>query len=351
MAKRRTWIQRLASAISQHLFVILCWLALPALVIELVRRYYLHGQATLKELVILGLIFLLAFVAQTGAVWVDRLKKVGPVEFYERSAGAQAQLLKPIRLEVPADADLHRVAPALTPERHYAFEKAQTYLVVAEQSGLMAAGKKHSKELYELMLRVATIAIGQSMWPLATERLEQLEALSEGAYRAAEVRYKCGLAYCLWAKASGPEEEIKLCGKAESWLRRAIDAGEASAWPHRQWAYFWLAYAEISLGRFQLAIRHNADALRLQANMAPAKYNMAISWIKLGNLRRAYRTLLRIQREDEDLEQVARGAPDDEELKALKTAPEHREAMAVLLQEWEGWVPADDGSAEQRGDR
>jgi tetratricopeptide (TPR) repeat protein len=217
---------------------------------------------------------------------------------------------------------------------------------MAEFSGRLAEREPAQKSVSEVMLRVATIAISQGMWPLATELLERLDKLSGGSYNAAEVYYKCGLTFCLWADSiETPQRRIELLQKAESWLHRAMLAGEKSTWPHRHWIYFWLAYAEDNLGRYRHAIQHNAEALALQGKLAPAKYNKAISWIKLGSLKRACRVLQSIESDDEDLDLIAGIAPEDDELKELLESPDWGPTVKKLLKSWQEWAsPTDLGS-------
>jgi tetratricopeptide (TPR) repeat protein len=99
--------------------------------------------------------------------------------------------------------------------------------------------------------------------------------------------------------SEGGAERRQYFEKARDQLKKLIDLGNAPAQ-----AYFFLAYAQDELDQWHEAVGSNREMLQRRPRCAPAKYNCAISLIKLQRLNDAYKMLGRMTVEDDDLDIV-----------------------------------------------
>ncbi|MCP4663798.1 MAG: tetratricopeptide repeat protein [bacterium] len=133
-----------------------------------------------------------------------------------------------------------------------------------------------------------------------------------GKFKPAEAHYRCGLAYSYWAQSSQGGAAEALFRQAQDHLWEAVTAE-----PYHWAAYFNLAYVQVNLEMYQLARQNNEKAIEIRPGYAPAKYNLTICWIKLGNLDAALKELKSIEPEDESAERVIKTGSEDGDLKPL----------------------------------
>jgi tetratricopeptide (TPR) repeat protein len=282
-----------------------------------------------------ALVLLSALFARHGEVISSRLKKLGPLELFEEVREALANL-EDIASKVPVvgfSEDALVVRPAkLSPEEEFAFRQGDLFAAMLLFSGTEPVRDSLRRRYYELLYKVGACAWSQKEWPRATARLGRLEELSGGAYEPRGVLYLTGTAWLTWGESSGAAatEKQQYFGKARRQLKKLIDLGDAPAS-----AYFFLAWTQDELGQWHEAIASNREMLERRPRCAPAKYNSAISFIKLHRLNDAYRMLARISVEDEDLDLVLAVYKDDQELLPKVDDVYWRKSIELLLRKLE----------------
>lgn len=283
-----------------------------------------------------ALILLSGLFARHGEVIAARLKKLGPLELFEEVREALANL-EDIASKVPIfelSEDALVIRPArLSPEQEFAFRQGDLFAAFLQFSGTEPVRESSRRRYFELLYKVGRCAWSQKEWPRATARLGRLEELSGGAYEARFVLYLTGVAWLTWgSEGSGgaATEQHQYFIKARRQLKKLIDLGDAPAA-----AYFFLAYAQDELGQWREAIASNREMLERRPRCAPAKYNSAISLIKLHRLNDAYRMLARISVEDDDLDLVLAVYKDDAELLPKVEDAYWRRSIKLLLQKLE----------------
>jgi hypothetical protein len=97
--------------------------------------------------------------------------------------------------------------------------------------------------------------------------------------------------------------------------------------------YFWLACAQDELGQWYEEVHSNLAARLRRPRYAPAKYNAAVSYVKLERLRHAFARLSRIRPDDEAARGVLESAFKDPELlpRVKERDAESYQAMRELL--------------------
>ncbi len=150
-----------------------------------------------------------------------------------------------------------------------------------------------------------------------------------GKFKPAEAHYRCGLAYLYWVQASQGRADEDLFRQAQDHLCEAVKAN-----PYHWGAYFNLAYVQVELGMYELARQNNEKAIEIRPGYAPAKYNLAVCWIKLGNLDAALKELKSIEPEDENAERIIKTASAEDDLKPLlrdgERGPETRRLLEAF---------------------
>ena len=180
--------------------------------------------------------------------------------------------------------------------------------------------------LFELLFSIGRAAYSQLDMLRAIHRLERLEKLSAGSHRAVEVSSLIAFAKLFHAireteeaRERNVEPREKKTTEMREKLSDAVERFERLAEGRKltSLGYFWLAYALDELGFPYEAVQHSEAALARQPRLATARYNLAISLLKLGRDHEALQRLLEIAPEDDDIGEVREGARDDPEMKAL----------------------------------
>ena len=312
---------------------VLIVLLLIALGLELFGKYP-PDQALVVALATLVLvsIILLSF----GSDLRSRLKKLGPLELYQGEARSLVEDLDRYRFKVKAD---QRTGQLWTGRRRFQYEELDRLVSQVEFEG-RAPKRTHLLRVYfDVLFQVGTAAAVQGEWARAARRLERLVDLSGGEHEPGSAYFNLGLSYVEWAKEirAGDFDEIDGEPSPEELWRKAVSALE-QAWQHDprdHKAPYWLAFALDELKQYGAAIKANDAALEIRPQFAPAKYNAAVSSVKLKRHRAAFERLKDISRDDELGEEACRQALKDEELDPLLNSligPEVRKFLEGRIQ-------------------
>ncbi len=329
------WIRRAARAAAhalRWLFFTAVWLGVLLAGLELLVKQLLAPKPEAGAITAAGVLVLIAALfARHGEDIAKRIKKIGPIELFEEVQEALGTLDE-IGARVPETVisddertlDLRPVE--LSVEERFSFQQGELYAAT-----LMALGKEPTRteirqKYFGLLFKVGACAFGQTEWPRAVARLGRLDDLSGGAFQAHEVRFYLGVAHCYWAIATEkPAERQRLFGKARDLLY-----GLARRSDPRFRTYFFLAYAEDELGFWYEAVRHNREALKRRPRFAPAKYNLAVSYLKLDAGREALRALESIRATDREVDKTRIWKTDPDLLPRMTDERLRRSAMRVM---------------------
>lgn len=326
---REAWgnlCRKTARWLNGHLVKLLSWLALPILVVEFIRSYFDANSQPNHRLILFGLILAAAVVAQYGTDLLGRLKKVGPVEFVEERF---ERFVPNLKLIPTLDLDQPESQELLTQELLYEYHKADLYVTHLEWSGLKDEVIQ-SERLHDLLFKMSVVSLYQEDWVRVADRLEFLLEISGGKFKAAEVHYRCGVAYRKWAESSQGRQREEFFQQAHRHLWKAVNQD-----PHHWQAYFNLANVQFDLGFYELARQSNEKVIEIRPDSADAKYNLAICYILLGNRDAALERLESIKTGDEGREGVIDWAPQDEELTPLLGDPELGPKARLFLESFD----------------
>jgi tetratricopeptide (TPR) repeat protein len=314
----RLWDQRLRSPVVEflddHLFRTSCFLLLVACLI-VVGQQIAAGKTDLPSLAALILsILVLALGCQYGQIFFSRVKKLGPLEFFELKAPELLELLD----EVFREFDTRRDGEPLSTEDRYVIERADLYLAVAELQPTEAWSKSSKRRFGDRVYKVGCLALKLENWPMARSRLSwYCRLLTELKDEVpAKVHYNLGLANAEGLKSSGSMKDEK--------LRKALccfaEASRKDPWDYQ--AFFEMACVEDELNMLELAIEDYDKALKLHDGYAPAKFNIAISRIKKREFEHALGNLRKISTSDEEGKKILLSALTYPDLQDLLNDPQ-----------------------------
>jgi hypothetical protein len=274
-----------------------------------------------------GLVLVSALLARHGEVIASRLKKLGPLELFEEVREALANL-EDIASKVPvykvSEDELELKPAKLSPQERFAFDQGDLFAAMLLLGGTEPTHAAPRRRYFELLYKVGGCALSQKQWPRATARLERLEELSDCTYNPRDVLYLSGAAYWNWGREVGESERPQYFEKARTQLKKLIDLGNPPPA-----AYFFLAYAQDELKQWHEAVGSNHEMLKRRPRCAPAKYNSAISLIKLQRLSDACQMLEQLSVDDEDLDLVLAVYKDDPDL--LPWVPDVHWQQSIIL--------------------
>lgn len=278
-----------------------------------------------------GLMLIGALFARYGEDLATRIRKVGPVEIAEEIRETLATL-EDIAEEVPEISipEENTLKPVpLSPKQRFSYEQGDLYALMLMAMEKEPTQPEQQSRYFALLFKVGACAFGQKDWPRATARLGRLEKLSDGSYRQEDVAFYLGVAHCYWGMELTDAAECRRhFVAARDWLRGLARGGDPR---HR--TYFFLAYAQDELGHWHDAVRSNEEALKRRPRYAPAKYNRAISHLKLGSCRDAFRALEALTPSDEEIEHILAWYDKDEELLPRMSEAQWRRATERLMRD------------------
>jgi len=245
------------------------------------------------------------------------LKKLGPLELYEDKAQTIVESFKRYRLEFRVGEGTGQPWKGL---RRLQYEELVQLVVLTELEGQVPEKGYLRKSFFKMLFQVGTAAAAQGEWTQAAKRLERLVELSHGQYEPGSTFFNLGLALLGWAESHEEEPEtLEGDTSRDELLRKAVFNLETACShdPHDHKAPYWLAYALDELGQYGAAIKVNAAAIGNRPQFAPAKYNSAVSSVKLKRYRSAFRRLQTISLDDDLGKETFRQAKKDAELRPL----------------------------------
>lgn len=311
---------RLWLSFRDHLLVgtalVLMVLLVGAMLIEMSR-----DTPDLKRFTALvTLILLTAAVAQFGGDLAARLKKVGPVELFSEQVADLVATLG--RLDLRISAHGTPKAGDLPPEELLKYKEADRYVSQVEFSNVKLEGAQQ-RRFCDLLLNVALAAMRQQDWWRGRARLRYLVQLAGDSYRPGKVQYSLGYA-CLRCALHRKADSSVAGERREQDLWAAVDhfRNAAERIPDDHLASFYLGYSLDELDQYGGALKANAAVLELRPQFAPAKYNTAITQVKLSRFEEAFETLQRIEPTDEKQGNLLRSALEDPELAPLREHPD-----------------------------
>jgi tetratricopeptide (TPR) repeat protein len=286
-----------------------------------------------------------------------RLKKVGPVEFFEQRV-SQA-LLDFDGFEAENDVEtIDRIERELTASIAYTYKRADAYVQQLEFQGLLETDSFRSKAFFVLLRKIGRTALDINDWARATSRFELLLQLSKRQFEPSKTLFQCGAGYLFWAvdkdeegirqkqmaRAGGSSEkgrsgtkkdrreELMVLAQERFQEANRLDGGRALS-------HYFLAYCQDELGQIQPAICSLEKALALKPSLAAAKLNMAVSQVKLKDFSKALYYLKSISRSDKAAAtMVGRMLTDDELFPLTCTEPWKSHVYDLLGEQVSGFL-------------
>ena len=302
---------RLSSWVSDHAFIGAAWFTILVTLVALIREMLPATTNVARFEALAVLLLVAALCAQLGPSQIYRIKKIGPVELFER-ASSLLLALSQVGLELPVDAG-ELPKQELTPSLRHAYREADFYLLLVEQTGQEFVEQRDQLRYWWLLMQVGYVALARGETAQAIARLKRLQRASQGRYESAKVAYILGIAYMRGAPHER-EKRQEFLRNAATCLRSALKDE-----PDNHLAAFRLAYALDDLEDYGSAAASNRRALAIRPQFAPARYNLAISLSKAGQTDGALKALEGIAATDEDFEKVIKNAKTDNDLDSLRS--------------------------------
>jgi tetratricopeptide (TPR) repeat protein len=328
------------SGVSQVLFSLALWLLVGALGwmlwTELLKKS--HNATLLATLVVLFLLVIL--FNQYESLLIGRLKKIGPLELFEEAKSTLSDFEEIEKLRPSLGAISARVSGGtevrLYPKPHKlpsqeAFHCQQGDIAVSllEFTRSQPEKTKYREKYFDLLCKVGSCAYVQNDWARATARLEKLRELSADSFSPEVVLPVVGLSYFYWGLEEGePGPRKDRFARAAEAFSKLIKMEKAN-----YLTYFHRAYAQDEIGLYFEAMEDNKEALKRRPRFAPAKYNLAVSYVKLGEVESAYKMLTQISKQDENGPATLKSALADEELKPLREHEQWKDKVELFLRE------------------
>jgi hypothetical protein len=308
----------------RHLLQIVCVLLLVVLLVVLVREAT-SSRPDYKALgAVCVTILVVAVGAQFGQHLLPRLKKLGPLELFDREAPELIERLRDIIGS--ADSDITemigstsralKVPPSVS---EYTYSRVIALIRYIEFSGVESLSEKSKRRYGDLLLKCSQLALLRQDWWPAKELMERVKGLLGKDFEGFKVAYHLGQA-CLhgaW-ETEEPARKRELQQQALYHFCEAVKREPCDFDSH-----FFLAYVQDDLRMLDLAIENNCAALDRRFRYAPAEYNIVISLIKKEEFGAAASSILAIRPDDERGLETLRDATADKELRPLLEHPDY----------------------------
>jgi tetratricopeptide (TPR) repeat protein len=261
-------------------------------------------------LTLVACLFVAAFLAAYGKELGGRIKKIGPVEILEVQKAAREldeDLLDVVRGDHPESLELEK-PHRLSQSQKFYFTEGEQLLTHMKLSGSEPEEGAARDAFFELLYKISITAMGQHEWLKAVRWLKHLEKVSKASYRPNEVGNFIAFSQLF---AAGQEEggwRKQRFGETVERLTRLSAKGELD-WT----GYFWLAYAQDELEQWFEAASSNEEALKRRPRLAPARYNLASSLLKIDRYEEACQHLESIGPQDLQVRQVIQALVEGDE--------------------------------------
>jgi hypothetical protein len=310
------WLGQLPVRAARLAFELTCWLATAILLVGVVRQVLGPTDAKTLAALIAGLLPA-AFLGAYGREVASRIKKLGPFELFAVREGAAdledlSLFREPSEIAPGADGAIH--VDKLSPRQRFFFDRADRYLNYLEFSGTEPHLGRQQEVHFELLFKIGRSAHFTGEWTKATYWLHHLEKLSNSRYKPNVVDNYIAMS-CIFSVIEKED------GGQDSALTKGLllEAEQRLSCLSRQQAldylgYFWLAYVQDDLEYWYEATLSNKAVLARRPRYAPAKYNAAVSYSKMGKYREACAMLEIIEPGDEYAARVLQSAETDDDL-------------------------------------
>lgn len=328
--KTRKFLLTARDGFSWVLFALARWFLIGTLACLLYRDLFKkdHNPTLLATAVVL--LLLVVLFDRYERVLIGRLKKIGPLELFEEARDVFAnfdEIVAKIPL-VGLPGASHAVPRKLTSSEAFQCQQGEAAVSLLELTKSEPEKTKYRDEYFDLLCKVGSCAVAQNDWARATARLDRLRKLSVDSFRPEIVLPLAGQAYFYWALEDRSKAREEWFGKAVEAFTKIIKLGGTS-----YWNYYHLAYAQDELGLHYEAIESNKETLNRRPRFAPAKYNMAVSYVKLEDFKSAYESLIQVSTKDDEGMTTLKSALIDDELKPLREHEDWKSQVALFLEE------------------
>lgn len=252
-------------------------LGTTAVVVVLLARGKLDGAGAAALIVV---VIICALLSVAGRELVDRIVKLGPVEFSPRvdlPGPTFDQNLASGVTFAPGGASPWESTPMTSGQRWH-YEQATTMLAHLRQHGQLQ-GDRQLQKFRDLILEVGEAALNEGEFAKGLDILKLLEPVRE---KTANELLSLGTAH-LWSIYGddiGKEQHQGYLKKALLYLEKTTRAD-----PTHAMAFWSLGYVYDELERYPPAISSNEEARRLDPRLLPwANWHIAISLLKLAKL-------------------------------------------------------------------
>jgi len=273
----------------------------------------------IKEVIlILILIIFFTVLFQYGDDLMERLKKLGPMEFFEKKIN-----------EIYFDERFHPdpiigrgidSGGKISREEFFKYQISDLFINFLEFSNIDLMKLKNKDKILGTIRSVGTIAFYQQDYFKAISRFEKLRDLTGNSF---DRSFNIGLSYL---KLAEKEEALD---KRRSYFEKSLENFDLAQKLEKDDydVYYHIAWVLDELGRFEEAINNNKKCLNLKPEFDPAKYNIAVSLTKMGKYNEAFAELQKMSENKEIWETAA----VDKELEKLRTHGEIGEKVRKLI--------------------
>jgi tetratricopeptide (TPR) repeat protein len=300
------------------------FLVLGVLIWALIAGYVKEESRLLVLLLILGA----AIFIQIGDDLLERLRKVGPVEFFESRARPLDRLM---------DLEYRGGVDKLSEETNFWYQEVDSLISSLQFVDFEGSSLVSYHDLHRMIYGVASIAHDRGDLPRAIDRLEYLMRASKDGFKPYDTFLRCSRAYLLLAETYDRTQREQLKRRQEL-FEKALHLTDKALAVYKDDCLFYhfRAYAQDELGWPLQAVRSNEKSLENSSGKyAPARYNKAISQAKLGWYEKAYASLCDLAADDLEIRDTMATAREDPELKPLwEIYPDEMKAFFEERKDW-----------------
>lgn len=304
-------------------------------VLGLAKEVFWNSEHDAAQVLSLGTLALVTTLCLAfGPDLLERLKRFGPLELYAIEVVGPLEDFKSFRFEVKKTGlgTSKASGERWIGRKRLEYEKLDRLAsAIGKSEYLRIKDEDDRKQFHNVLFYLGTGAVEQGDWPRAEAHFKRLQQLSDG-YELETVSFNLGMAYIHWGIQKHQERKPRDPRPRELFelaLKHLTTAMKDPRDQHR--TLFWLAYALDEVTYYRESIRRNLQALGLQGSLAPAKYNIAVTHVKLGEYCDALQYLGNISDTDTDADYVLDLASHDEDLNDLRRHPLFRMKLEAIL--------------------
>jgi hypothetical protein len=322
-------VGNLWSWLQQHTFVGAATVAL-GLTLSLIVGEALGEKNAVRFGSLVVMLLVVALCLQIGPSIIRRIKKIGPLELFEQGSELASSLMEQFdkldRALVFEDGEPFQISGGeISPSHRFAFDQLYFCLSMVENTGkdLVEGERLRYCEILKVTASIALV-MGDPQAPLkALTLLERLRRVSGGTYKAPDIASLLGYACIFASKNEVDAQRRKYLDQAAACFKEVVDAS-----PDDYLAIWRLAFVQFELENYAAAVAYNRKVLEIRASFCPAKYNLAVSYLKNRQRDRALKELSTISPQDQWFENVKASEPKDKDLDPLRRDPTFQAIIA-----------------------